>query len=53
MENENVGLKVGGGGTNIPLHPNNKKVGGGQVDHVPLSPPPPRFLRQCTTQGRI
>ena len=41
VENKNVGLKVGGGGTNIPLPPNQKSGGG----HMP--PLPPRFLRQC------
>ena len=45
VENKNVGLKVGGGGTNIPLPPQSKKWGGA---HAPLAPPPPpRFLRQC------
>ena len=43
VENENVGLKVcewgGGGGTNIPLPPNQKSVWGGA--HKPLAPPPP------------
>ena len=33
VEYKNVGLKVGGGGTNIPL--------------PPLAPPPPHILRQC------
>ena len=37
VENKNVGLKVGGGGTNIPLPPQSKKWGG----HAPLAPPPP------------
>ena len=41
VENKNAGLKVGGGGTNIPLPPQSKKWGGG---HMP--PLPPRFLRQ-------
>ena len=31
VENKNVGLKVGGGGTNIPLPPQSKKSGGGGV----------------------
>ena len=40
VENKNVGLKVGGGGTNIPLPPPPpiKKVGGG--GHMPPLPPP-------------
>ena len=37
MENKNVGLKVGGGGTNIPLPPIPKKWGG----TCPPCPPPP------------
>ena len=36
VENKNVGLKVGGGGTNIPLPPQSKKCGGG---HMPPLPP--------------
>ena len=43
VENKNVGLKVGGGGTNIPLPTQSKKWGGA---HAPPCPPPPRFLRQ-------
>ena len=38
VENENVGLKVGGGrGTNIPLPPNQKSGEG----HIPPLPPHP------------
>ena len=40
VKNKNVGLKVwggGGGGTNIPLPPQIKKVGGHML---PLPPPP-------------
>ena len=44
VENKNVGLKVGGwGGTNIPLPPPIKNVGGGGA-HAPLDPPPPTPL---------
>ena len=44
VENQNVGLKVWGGGVwaNIPLPPNQKSGGA----HA-LFAPPPRFLRQC------
>ena len=44
VENENVGLKVwGGGGTNIPLPPPpNQKSG----STCPPCPAPTRFLRQ-------
>ena len=38
VENENVGLKVGG--TNIPFPPNQKKGG-----TCPLAPPPPRHRK--------
>ena len=39
VENKNVGLKVWGGGTNIPLPPNQKSGGGGTCP--PWPPPPP------------
>ena len=48
VENKNLGLKVGGGGTNIPLPPPVKKVGG-HMPPLPPPPPPPRFLRQCNS----
>ena len=49
VENKNVGLKVGGGGTNIPLPPPPIQKVGGTCPLVPPPPPPPppRFLRQC------
>ena len=37
VKNKNVGLKVGGGGTNIPLPPQSKKWRA----HAPLAAPPP------------
>ena len=41
VENKNVGLKVGGGGTNIPLlPPTNQKSGGA---HASLTPPPASY----------
>ena len=42
VENKNVGLKVGGGGTNIPLPPPPIKMWGG--GHMPPCPPPPPRL---------
>ena len=39
VENRNVGLKVWGGGTNIPLPTPNQKSWGGA--HAPSPPPPP------------
>ena len=43
VENKNVGLKVGGGGTNIPLPPQSKKKSGGGTC-PPCPPPPPHLL---------
>ena len=51
VENKNVGLKVcvwGGGGTNIPLPPNQKSVGGGHMPPCPLPPLPTPVIYECT-----
>ena len=49
VENKNVGLKVGGGGTNIPLPPQSKKWGA----HAPLAPPlPTPVLNKIVTRRK-